>query len=228
MSGLPRPCLCLVTNRRLVAPDARTPDASLLALERFLDEALAADLDLIQIRERDVEARRLAGLVSRTMIRRGGRPVRVLVNDRADVAVAGGADGVHLRGDGPPVAKVRALGPESWIVGRSVHSVEEARVHGAADYLLFGTVFAGGSKEQPGSIQGLDALAGAVAATAAPVLAIGGVTAERAPSVMASGAAGAAAIGVFLPEGRAPSAEGPVRAAAALRAALLRSRIRPC
>ena len=72
----------------------------------------------------------------------------MLVNDRADVAIAAGADGVHLRADGPPVARVRTLASRDWIVGRSVHSVAEARAasQDGADYLLFGTVFPAGSK----------------------------------------------------------------------------------
>ncbi|MFI5177179.1 MAG: thiamine phosphate synthase [Vicinamibacterales bacterium] len=224
MSRLSVPCLCLVTDRRLVAAGARTPAAALLAFERWLDEALDADVDLIQIRERDLEARALLDLAARLVSRRADRRPRILINDRADIALAAGADGVHLRSDGPPVVSVRSLGGAGFIIGRSIHSDREAREHDAADYLLFGTVFPGGSKGsdrgQTPPAQGTEALARTALASRAPVLAIGGVTPDRVPSVREAGAAGVAAIGVFLPEGRLPGALGPVRAAAALRAAL--------
>ena len=146
--------------------------------------------------------------------------MRLLVNDRADVALAAGADGVHLRADGPSVPDVRALSPNRWMVGRSVHTLDEIREHATADYLVFGTVFPGGSKRDVVRAQGLDALKRAAAASAAPLLAIGGITPERSAAVVAAGAAGVAAIGVFLPAGRHPGALGPVRAAEAFRAAM--------
>ncbi len=221
MTRLPTPCLCLVTDRRQLAPDARTVAAEIAALERWLDEALAADLDLIQIRERDLDARDLLALTRRLIARRADRAPRIVVNDRADVALASDADGVHLRADGPPVAAVRALGPEAWVVGRSVHGLDEIRAHAAADYLFFGTVFPDGSKGADARVQGLDALARAAAASRAPLVAIGGITPERAREAVARGAAGVAAIGVFLPPSRHPAALGPVEGARAIRAAIL-------
>jgi len=154
--------------------------------------------------------------------RRADRRPRILINDRADVALAAGADGVHLRSDGPPVPAVRSLGGASFLVGRSIHTDAEARDHGTGDYLLFGSVFRAKASDRGETwpAQGVEALARAVRASRAPVLAIGGMTAERAKAVRDAGAAGVAAIGVFLPEGRVPGALGPVRAAAAIRRAL--------
>lgn len=220
MSLLARPWLCLVTDRLLVSPGARTPAAALSAFERWLDEALAADLDVIQIRERDLDARALERLVRGLIERRGERPVRLVVNERADVALAAGADGVHLRADGPPVPDVRALSAGPWLVGRSVHTLDEIRDHATADYLLFGTVFPGGSKGDAVRTQGLDGLARAASTSRVPLLAIGGITPERSAAVVAAGAAGVAAIGAFLPPGRHPGALGPVRAAREFRQAL--------
>jgi thiamine-phosphate pyrophosphorylase len=211
---LTAPCLCLVTDRRQLAPDARTTAAEIAALERWLDDALSADFDLIQIRERDLDARDLSALTRRVLSNRGDRGPRIVVNDRADVALAAGADGVHLRGDGPPVETVRTLGPASWLVGRSVHTIDEVRAHAAADYLFFGTVFPSGSKGAAAPVQGLEALAEAVAASRAPMIAIGGITLDRAREAIALGAAGIAAIGAFLPPRR------PVEAAAELRDAM--------
>lgn len=211
---VPAPCLCLVTDRRQLAPDARTIAAEIAALERWLDDVLSSDIDLIQIRERDLDARDLTALTRRVLSCRGDRAPRIIVNDRADVTLAAGADGVHLRGDGPPVKTVRPLGPASWLVGRSVHTIDEIRAHAAADYLLFGTVFPSGSKGAGAPAQGLEALAAAVAASRAPIIAIGGITADRARQAVAHGAAGVAAIGAFLAPG------GPGRAAGELREAM--------
>jgi thiamine-phosphate pyrophosphorylase len=204
----------------LVAPGGRTLNDEIAALEAWLDEALGADLDVIQIRERDLDARVLLELVRRVVAHRGDGPPRLLVNDRADVAIAAGADGVHLRADGPPVPDVRTLAGSGWVVGRSVHTLDETRANATADYLLFGTIFAGGSKGGGSPAQGLDALAQAAAASRAPIVAIGGMTPARSAAAIASGAAGIAAIGAFLPPGRHPGALGPVRGAAAFRAAL--------
>jgi thiamine-phosphate pyrophosphorylase len=215
-----RPCVYLVTDRRQLTPGARTTADEVLALERWLDEAIEAGVDVIQIRERDLEAAAIVALAARVVARAGGRATAVLVNDRADVARAAGAGGVHLPSAGLPAGRVRALGPEGWLVGRSVHGVDEAGGPHGADYLLFGTMFAGGSKPEGSPVQGLDRLARVVAVSTVPVVAIGGIDPARAGSCVAAGAAGVAGIGVFLPEGRAPGALGPARATIALRAAI--------
>jgi thiamine-phosphate pyrophosphorylase len=224
--------LCLVTDRRQLSPDARTPRDEVLALTRWLEEAVPAGLDLIQIRERDLPGRLIGEIARAVTGLTAGSRTRVVVNDRADVAVAAGCDGVHLRGDGPPVGRVRGLfrasapstqhrapgtqhrAPSALLIGRSVHSGAEARVHVGADYLMFGAVFPSGPK--PG--QGLAVLREVAATTAAPVLAIGGMTVARAAGCLAAGAAGVAAIGLFLPHGRASGALGIAAATAALRA----------
>jgi thiamine-phosphate pyrophosphorylase len=206
MTLLPRPCLCLVTHRRRLAPDARTADDEIASLERWLDEA-AGRVDLVQLREADLDASRLAPLARRVAARMRGSGTRVLVNDRADVAAAAGADGVHLPASAPPPARVRPLGPGGWLVGRSAHSRAEVDAGAGADFLVFGTVFQTASK--PGApAGGLDALAAAVAAARLPVLAIGGIDPARARACLSAGAAGVAAIGLFLPPGAAPGALG--------------------
>jgi thiamine-phosphate diphosphorylase len=213
------PCVCVVTDRRRLSPDAKTTAQQIRALEGFLDGAIDAGADLIQIRERDLEAAMLRDLAARAVARASGHS-RVVVNDRADVALAAGADGVHLRGDSPPTADVRRLAPPGWIVGRSVHTAEEAGGELDADYVLFGSVFAGASKPAESPVAGPERLQEAVAACHRPVLAIGGITAERARVARSAGAAGVAAIGVFLPPGLAPGALGVRAAVAALRAAM--------
>jgi thiamine-phosphate pyrophosphorylase len=212
------PLICLVTDRRAATPGARTLREELAGLERQLDEAMTAGVDLIQLRERDLDAANLGALAAR-LVGRAPAPVRIVINDRADVALAAGAAGVHLRADGPGVAVVRPLGPAGWLVGRSVHSPEEAAASGTADYLVFGTVFASPTKGQDAPVAGAEALRAAVAASAAPVLAIGGIAPERMAACRQAGSAGVAAIGVFLPRGSAAHALGAGEAVLALRLA---------
>lgn len=216
--ALSRPCVCMVTDRRQVESGARTVDREIAELERLLDAAIEAGVDLIQIRETDLPAVRQMALVGRVIRRAHGTRTRIVVNDRADVACATGAAGVHLRADGPPTARVTGLGLD--LVGRSVHRSSEAVAAAAADYLVFGTVFASMSK--PGRLAaGLAELGGVVASTEVPVLAIGGVTPENAGACLAAGAAGVAGIGVFLAERSGGRGLGPARAVAALRAAMM-------
>lgn len=210
MIALPRPCLCLVTDRRRAAPGARTTAAALRDLHQQLDDAIDAGIDLIQIRERDLEAATLCAFVT-AVVARAPAATRVVVNDRADVAIAAGAAGVHLRADGPATARMRPLRPAGWIVGRSVHTVEESAAAGEADYLIFGTVFPSVSKPIDAPVAGLDALRAACAVSTAPVLAIGGITPDRVAACRDAGAGGIAAIGAFLP--------GPAQAIRAMRAA---------
>ncbi|HEY2906663.1 MAG TPA: thiamine phosphate synthase [Vicinamibacterales bacterium] len=159
--------------------------------------AAAAGIDLVQVRERDLEAAELAGLVTRAVMLTRGTTTRIVVNDRLDVALACGADGVHLPADSLPTSAARSLAPPGFLVGRSIHSVEEAASAGAVDYLIAGTVFRTASKPHAERLLGLDGLRSIVAASRAPVLAIGGVTMDRLGDIAATGAAGVAAISLF-------------------------------
>jgi thiamine-phosphate diphosphorylase len=178
--------ICLVTDRRRRPPIEQA------------DEAVDAGVDLIQIRERDLDAAALASLVSRVVGLTRGSPTRVLVNDRLDVALACGAHGVHLRGDSIPASRARTMVPQGFMIGRSVHARDEAQAVAAdADYLIAGTVFPTTSKPGRSDLLGLDGLASIASAVRVPVLAIGGVTPEHAADVAAAGAAGIAALGLF-------------------------------
>lgn len=212
------PLICLVTHRKMLAPTARTVRDECLALERQTDEAMGAGVDLIQVRERDMEARDLCALVSRLVARSRGFAT-IVVNDRVDVAFSAGADGVHLRADSPPAAAVRPLVADGSVIGRSIHSVDEARRHGDADYLMFGTVFASRSKSAGAPVAGVEALADAAVVASVPVLAIGGIAPAGVPACRDAGAAGVAAIELFLPKGQTPGALGPAGAVEAIRLA---------
>jgi len=189
---------CLVTDRRRLCPGADSAAAALACLVEQARRATAAGVDLIQIRERDLEAAALAALVSEIVAVTRGSTTRVVVNDRIDVALASGADGVHLRGDSVAVEAARRLLAAPLLVGRSVHNVDEARAASGADYLIAGTVFSSPSKPDAAELLGLDGLRAIVRATSVPVLAIGGITSDRIADVLATGAAGIAAIGLFI------------------------------
>jgi thiamine-phosphate diphosphorylase len=188
--------LCLVTDRRRLAPEASFD----VARRRLLDQALwavASHIDLVQIRERDLDAAPLAALVNDVLRICAGSGTRVVVNDRLDLALGCGADGVHLRHDSVPAGRVRPIVPPGFLIGRSVHSAAEAAEAGPVDYLIAGTVFPTRSKPAAPTI-GLRGLAEIVQVSAVPVLAIGGVERDALDEVAATGAAGVAAIGLFI------------------------------
>lgn len=210
--------MMLVTDRRRLSPAARTTHDELLALERLLDSAVEAGVDLIQIRERDLDAGAVTTLARSVAAR--ARATRVLINDRIDIALAGGVHGVHLRADGIAATRARQLAPDGWLLGRSVHApVDATRLGAGADYLLFGTVFPSVSKPE-GPAAGLEALRAVVQAVTLPVMAIGGITPERAGACIGAGAAGVASIGAFLPEATGRDSLGVRRATDAFRAAM--------
>jgi len=177
--------ICLVTDRRRADPVAQAR------------AAVEAGIDLIQVRERDLDGAALCALVRAVLDVARGSATRIVVNDRVDVAIATGADGVHLRSDSFSIAEARRLMPRPLLIGRSIHSPGEAKAADHADYLVAGTVFASASKPETTPLVGIEGLGAIVRATAAPVLAIGGITIARLDHVAAAGAAGIAAIGLF-------------------------------
>lgn len=218
--GVTRPLVYLITDRRHLAPEARTDAAEDAALEAQIDEAVGAGVSAVQIREPDMAARRLVALVRRIVARRGGRAVPVLVNDRADVARVARADGVHLRARSFPAVRARGLHPD-WIVGRSMHVDAPGAFDEAVDYAIVGTVFASASKGPEREPIGLEGLARVIPRIQAPVVAVGGIiTPAQAVACLRAGAAGVAGIGMFLPPGHAPGALGAARAVRELTAAL--------
>lgn len=129
-----------------------------------------------------------------------GSATRLLVNDRADIARAAGADGVHLTGTSLPAAIVRATFGNDFLIGVSTHSLSEASVarDGGADFAVFGPVFATAAKRIYGEPVGLGKLAETAGELAPfPVLALGGVTLDNAADCLRAGAAGAAGISLF-------------------------------
>jgi len=169
-------------------------------LELVCQTLLTAGVRLFQYRNKQGTSRRIfeaaTGLLP--MIRTAGG--RLIVNDRADVALVSGADGVHIGQDDLTVEEARRVLKPGQIVGCSTHNLEQLRQADAstADYLAFGPVFATGSKERPDPVVGLDGLARARQATSKPLVAIGGITAGNARDVIENGADAVAVIGGLL------------------------------
>ena len=190
------PVLCLVTDRRRLSPSAADETAPLLDL---IGAAVEAGIDLVQIREGDLDARTQARLVTQAVAIAGRSQTRIVVNERFDIGLAAGAHGVHLKGRSASVDRVRPHLPAGWIVGRSIHGIGEGRhvtSRPGLDYLVLGTVFS--SRSKPGHPPlGLEMVREAASALPLPVLAIGGISADKLADLAKTGAAGLAAIGLF-------------------------------
>jgi thiamine-phosphate pyrophosphorylase len=182
--------LYLVTDRSL------TPRPLL----EVVDECLDAGLRAVQLREKDLAVRVLLAVAQPVRAAARRHDARLLINDRADVALAVGADGVQRTHLSLPVSALRRIGPSGFLVGASVHSEVEAREAAAegADFLVFGPVYDTPSKRQYGPPQGLEALRRVVAAVDRPVLAVGGVTPARVSEVLDAGARGVAVISAIM------------------------------
>jgi thiamine-phosphate pyrophosphorylase len=163
--------------------------------------AAAAGADWVQIREKDLGAKELLGLVRQAV---ENRAARVIVNERLDVALAAGAAGVHLGRESVPVSEVVRWcrvgnAPPEFLIGVSCHGLEEAREAEAAgaSYVFFGPVFDTPSKQAFGAPQGIARLAEVCRSARIPVIAIGGVDEKNAMESVRAGAAGIAAIRLF-------------------------------
>ncbi len=189
--------LQLITDRRRLAPDA-TEHTLVRCLLEQIRHAVEAGIDLVQVREHDLDGRALSIIVSQALTLTRGTATRLVVNDRLDVALACGADGVHLRGQSFDAVGVRTLGGPGFLIGRSVRSADEVRTAGPVDYLVAGTVWPTRSKPGELPLLGTTGLRQVVEASRVPVLAVGGIDASRLDAVRATGAAGVAAIGAWM------------------------------
>jgi thiamine-phosphate pyrophosphorylase len=208
---MPKPFVVMVTDRRRSRPGG---------LVEAVGRASRAGVDAIQLRERGLEDGDLLVLAREVTRVAAAAGARTLVNDRTDVALAAGADGVHLPARAVSCARVRPVAPPGFLIGRSVHTCDEARMaedEGGCDYLLFGSVFATESKPDTHQPAGLDPLARVCAAVTLPVLAIGGITVDRVDEVARTGAAGIAGIGLFAGGQEAELVESVRRIRAAFR-----------
>jgi thiamine-phosphate pyrophosphorylase len=196
---LQAPAACLVSPGE-TTPQTDPSSDEFLRLLSLVRAAARARVSLVQLREKNLRPRLLYELAARSAEITRGTSTRLLVNDRADIARAAGADGAHLSTRSLEATVVRrAFGPD-FLIGVSTHSLEEARAarDGGADFAVFGPVFDTPSKRAYGPPLGLETLHEAARALAPfPLLAIGGVTRGNAPGVIGAGARGVAAIRMF-------------------------------
>ncbi len=181
---------CYITSRKSLL---------LRPLEACISEAVEAGTDLIQIREKDLDTRSLLRLAERGVGTSRGSATRVVINDRLDVAMAAGAAGIHLGRQSIPAEQVRRVAPRDFQIGVSCHSAAEARSaeEAGADYVLLGPIFETPAKLVYGPPLGLEVLRRAVARAGIPVVALGGITVERARQCREAGASGVAGISIF-------------------------------
>jgi thiamine-phosphate pyrophosphorylase len=175
--------------------------------------AVAGGVSLVQLREKTTATRDFVALARALVALLRPLGVPLVVNDRVDVALAAGADGVHVGQDDMHPTDVRALLGPDRIVGLSVTGQDETRAAQGlpVDYLGAGPVFATATKPDAGAPQGLAGLAAMLALAEVPVVGIGAITAANAEAVLAAGASGLAVVSAIC------SASDPRAAAAALR-----------
>ncbi|MEO5858602.1 MAG: thiamine phosphate synthase [Pyrinomonadaceae bacterium] len=183
--------------RLLITPGLSDPSNFLFqktAILQTIELAVAAGIDIVQIREKRLPARHLVELVREAAFLTAGSSTRLLVNERFDIALAAGADGVHLTSTSVPIERVRAAVPLIFIVGVSTHCSAEVVVakETGADYAMLGPIFVTPGKGDPVGLEELGRLCQSVAPF--PVVAVGGIDASNEAAVIAKGAAGYGAI----------------------------------
>jgi thiamine-phosphate pyrophosphorylase len=182
---------CYITDRHSLPAE--------VALIDNIARSLAAGIEWIQIREKDLSARDLFEITQQVLRLPNLQGSKVLVNTRVDVALAAGAGGAHLRAGSPAPRVWRPLTPPGFLIGVSCHTLDEVRAaeEQGADYAVFGPVFAPRSKATALAPRGIEGLAQAARGVRIPVLALGGITLANAETCVQAGAAGIAAISLF-------------------------------
>lgn len=196
--------LIVITDEKLAAPRS---------VSNIVQAAVDAGAPAIQLRSKDATAREAAELGQRLREITTCAGALLFVNDRFDVALSIGADGVHVGPDDLPVAAVRRTAPAGFLIGTSTDDPGEAvrLVAQGADYIGCGTVYPTRTKRDAGQSIGLDGLSAVVAAVEVPVVGIGGID-ERAARAVAqhTGAAGVATVSAVM------RAEDPARTVSSL------------
>ncbi|MGH9850187.1 MAG: thiamine phosphate synthase [Blastocatellia bacterium] len=169
--------------------------------EEIVRMMLAGGARLIQLRDKDASARELLDQARACVKLTREAGAKLIINDRVDVALTVGADGVHLGQEDVSVEDAREILGEDKIIGISTHSIDQFRaaLETPASYIAIGPVYPTKTKENPAQVVGLELVREAKRLTDRPLVAIGGITAERAPEVMAAGADSVAVISALYP-----------------------------
>lgn len=196
-------------------------DPAMLRLVAITDDVIAGLIEraaaaarggatCIQLRLKNASPREVVE-VARALVR--AVTVPVIVNDRADIALAAGAAGVHVGSADLPVVAIRRFVPSEFVIGASLGADRELENARDADYVGIGPVFSSGSKHDAGDATGIEGFKRLAALCKLPAVAIGGITPERVPQLMGAGAAGVAAISAIF-RGADPEAATRLLAAA--------------
>jgi len=191
----------------LSARNSRTPVSS-AQLAEYAKELVAGGVTLLQYRAKFLSSREILGQ-ARELKRIVSSAVQLIMNDRADLCLAAGFDGLHLgQDDLSPEGARKVIGEQHWI-GVSTHNFEQlARADaGPADYLAIGPIFGTGSKQNPDPVVGLEGLRAARRATRKPLVAIGGITRQNCRAVVDAGADSVAVISDLVNEPRRSAEE---------------------
>ena len=197
----------LIISRLYAIADAEILAVRGVALADFAGDLRAAGVGLVQYRDKNgspQEILRATAILRETM---SGSKCRLIMNDRADLALLANFDGVHVgQGDLSPTDARRVVGP-ARIVGVSTHTPEQARIadQSSADYIAIGPVFATGTKLNPEPVVGLEGVRRARTLTRKPLVAIGGITRANARSVIEAGADSIAVISSLFAADESPA-----------------------
>ena len=207
------------SDLRLYAITDRRALPAGVTLAQAVEAALVGGVTCLQLREKEASAGEILTLARTLLPLCRARRVPLLINDRVDIALAAGADGVHLGQEDLPLPEARALLGPDRILGATAHTVEEALRAQAegADYLGVGAMFPTGTKTDtiPTSADTLKAICAAVSI---PVVAIGGVTAQNLPTLAGTGIAGAAVVSAIFSQSDLTAAARTLRTTADLAA----------
>ena len=187
----PRLRLIVITDRGAAAPRS---------IVDVVELALQAGAPAIQLRDKSASARELHELGRSLLPLVRAAEALFFVNDRVDVALALGADGVHVGPDDLPVRTLRTAVPPDFLIGTSTDDPSEARalVADGADYIGCGTVYPTTTKPDAGEVLGLEGLDRVARAVTAPVVGIGGITGERSAPIALTAASGIAVVGAVM------------------------------
>lgn len=186
-----RPLRYLITTGEATPKNFNTQSIVILETVR---KAVDRGIELIQIREKHLTPKLLFDLAQKAVSITSGTSTRSLINDRFDIALAVGADGVHLTSTSLPTLIVRQRVPSDFLIAVSTHTHEEViqAKNAAADVAVYGPVFVTPDKDEPKGLEDLRKVC--AAAGDLPVLALGGINNDNATTVTEAGAAGFAAI----------------------------------
>jgi thiamine-phosphate pyrophosphorylase len=184
--------LYLITDRRFFNAQC--------SMYMTMETALEAGVRAIQLREKDLSVRQLFDMAVWMRELTGEYGAKLFINDRVDVALSVGADGVHLGINSIPAHAVRKISGDKLIVGVSTHSVQEAEAaeNDGADFLTLGPIYETPSKLKYGKPIGVDTVREARSRTSIPLFAVGGIKSDRVKEVMDAGADGIAMISAIL------------------------------